>query len=54
MNEQLPDKTVLIIILATIFLIFGLIFLTRPSQERLHPSIEWRDSAPTNSQFIKS
>ncbi len=45
MNE-LPDKTVIVALIATILLIFGLIFSTRPPQENLQPSIQWREASP--------
>ena len=54
MNDQLPDKTIILTILATLLLVFFLVFSfksTRVEQER---SIQWIDSSlntelyPTN------
>ncbi len=53
MNDQLPDKTVIIAIIATLILIFSLVFAWRPSQKELQPSIEWRDSQNQNSEVLK-
>ena len=53
MNDQLPDKTVLLVILATLILIFSLIFSLRPSQKELQPTIEWRDSQNQNTEMIQ-
>ena len=44
MNNQLPDRTVILSIIATLILIFSLIFAWRPNQQNFEPSIEWRDS----------
>ncbi|KGG12649.1 hypothetical protein EV05_1862 [Prochlorococcus sp. MIT 0601] len=48
MKEPLPDNTVLLIILATILLIFSFIFTFRPSKFNTEPSIQWKDSSITS------
>ena len=53
MNNQLPDKTVILSIIATIILIFSLIFAWRPNQNKLEPSIEWRDSPGQPNELLK-
>ena len=44
MDEQLSDKTVILIIIGTILLIFLLIFTFIPSNNELSPSIQWKDT----------
>ena len=53
MNDQLPDRTVILSILVTLILIFSLIFLLRPSQIDLQPNIEWRDTQDQQIETIK-
>ncbi len=53
MNDQLPDRTVILALIATLLLIFSLIFSLRPAQNGLQPSIEWRDSQSINSKPLK-
>ena len=50
MNDQLPDKTVIIFLLLTLGVVFMLIFSTRPSQFEIEPSIQW--SQTLNSTII--
>ena len=45
MNEQLPDKTVLLIILATLLLVFFLIFSFKSKKVEQERSIQWMDSS---------
>jgi len=45
MNEQLPDKTILIIILATLLLVFLLIFSFKSDKIEQERSIQWMDSS---------
>ena len=53
MNEQLPDRTVILLIIATILLIFSLIFLWRPNQQQLQPSIEWRNTPDQTNEVLR-
>ncbi len=53
MNDQLPDKTVLLAIIATLIIVFSLIFSSRPSQNQLQPSIQWREIPDTTSETLK-
>ncbi len=51
--NQLPDKTVILALIATLFLVFSLIFSTRPYGQNIEPSIHWRDMPETTSEFQK-
>ena len=53
MKDQLPDSTVLIAILATLILIFSLIFSTRAPNLELQQDIEWRGSQIESSENIQ-
>tara|TARA_B100000700_G_C14296673_1_gene512967 strand:- start:100 stop:270 length:171 start_codon:yes stop_codon:yes gene_type:complete len=44
MNNQLPDKTVIIAIIVTILLIFAIAFSFRTEERYLDPSIEWKET----------
>ncbi len=44
MNEQLPDKTVLLVILATLLLVFLLIFSFKSNKLEQENTIQWMDS----------
>ena len=45
MNDQLPDKTVLLIILATLLLVFFLIFSFKSEKIEQEKTIQWMDSS---------
>ena len=45
MNEQLPDKTVLLIILATLLLVFFLVFTFKSDKIEQEKTIQWMDSS---------
>ncbi len=45
MNDQLPDKTVLLIILATLLLVFFLIFSFKSNKIEQERTIQWMDSS---------
>ena len=45
MNDQLPDKTVLLIILATLLLVFFLVFSFNSSRIEQDKTIQWMDSS---------
>ena len=51
MNDQLPDRTVLLIILATLLLVFFLAFSFKSKRIELERNIQWMDSS-TNTDFI--
>ena len=50
MNGQLPDRTVLLIILATLLLIFFLVFSFKSDKIEQEKSIQWMDSS-LNSEY---
>ena len=45
MNDQLPDRTVLLIILATLLLVFFLVFSFRSTKIEQERTIQWMDSS---------
>ena len=50
MNDQLPDRTVLLIILATLLLVFFLVFSFKSEKIEQENTIQWMDSS-LNSEF---
>ncbi len=46
MNEPLPDKIVLAVIVLTIVLVVGMAFLLHPGSDQDRPFL-WRDTTPT-------
>ena len=50
MNE-LPDRTVILALVATLILVFILIFSTRPTNQDFQPSIEWRNETEANVNY---
>ena len=50
MNDQLPDRTVLLIILATLLLVFFLIFSFKSEKIEQEKTIQWMDSS-LNTEF---
>ena len=52
MNDQLPDKTVLLIILATLLLVFFLVFSFRSKKIEQEKTIQWMDSSPRNEYVL--
>ena len=48
MNDQLPDRTVLLIILATLLLVFFLVFSFKSSKIEQEKTIQWMDSSIEN------
>ena len=50
MNEQLPDRTVLLIILATLLLVFLLVFTFKSDKIEQEKTIQWMDSN-INTEF---
>ena len=51
MNEQLPDKTVLLIILGTLLLVFILVFSFRSQKIEQEKTIQWMDSS-LNTEYV--
>ena len=51
MNDQLTDRTVLLIILATLLLVFFLVFSFNSKRIQQERDIQWMDSS-TNTEFI--
>ena len=45
MNDQLPDRTVLLIILATLLLVFLLVFSFKSNKIKEERTIQWIDSS---------
>ena len=53
MNDQLPDRTILLIILATLLLVFFLVFSFKSKKIEQERTIQWMDSS-INSQHISA
>ena len=51
MNDQLPDKTVLLIILSTLLLVFFLVFSFKSSKIEQEKTIQWMDSS-LNTELV--
>ena len=49
MNEQLPDRTVIIIILSTLLLVLITIFSFSTNKSQENQLIEWKDSNITST-----
>ena len=45
MNDKLPDRKILLIILATILLVFFLVFSFKSEKIEQQKSIQWMDSS---------
>ena len=52
MNDELSDKTVLIIIFSTLLMVFILIFTVLPSNNFRQPQIEWKDNSTQTYKSI--
>ena len=52
MKDQLSDRTVIVVIFATIILIFTLVFSLRPHHQ-LQPDIEWRENQTQGPEMIQ-
>ena len=52
MNDQLPDKTVLLIILATLLLVFFLVFSFKSQKIEQEKTIQWMDSSTSNEYVL--
>ena len=51
MNDQLPDRTVLLIILATLLLVFFLVFSFKSNKIEQERNIQWMDNS-TNTEAL--
>ena len=51
MNDQLPDRTVLLIILSTLLLVFFLVFSFKSSKIEQEKTIQWKDIS-LNTELI--
>ncbi len=45
MNDKLPDRTILLIILATLLLVFFLVFSFKSEKIEQENTIQWMDSS---------
>ena len=45
MNDQLPDRTVILIILSTLLLVFFLVFSSKSNKIEQENTIQWMDSS---------
>ena len=45
MNDQLPDRTILLILLATLLLVFFLVFSFKSEKIEQQKTIQWMDSS---------
>ncbi len=52
MNDQLPDRTVLLIILATLLLVFFMVFSFKSQKIEQEQTIEWMDSSINNEYIL--
>ncbi len=52
MNEQLPDKTIIIIIFSTLLLVFITIFSFSSNKLEKDQIIEWKDSNITSTIIL--
>ena len=50
MNDQLPDRTVLLIILSTLLLVFFLVFTFKSTIIEQEKTIQWKDTS-INTEF---
>tara|TARA_B100001996_G_scaffold48182_1_gene34595 strand:+ start:162 stop:326 length:165 start_codon:yes stop_codon:yes gene_type:complete len=51
MDDQLPDRSVLLIILATLLLVFFLVFSFNSNKIEQEKIIQWKDSS-LNNEFV--
>ena len=51
MNDQLPDRTVILIILATLLIVFFLIFSLNSKKIEQEKTIQWMDSS-LDSEYV--
>ena len=53
MQDPLPDQTVLLAIAFTVIIVIGLIFLSKSTNQRIEPSIQWRDLPEQPTQGLQ-
>ena len=53
MNDQLPDKTIILIILSTLLLVFFLVFSFKSEKVEQERTIQWMDTSISN-EFIST
>ena len=53
MNDQLPDRTIILTILATLLLVFFLVFSFRSNTIDQEKNIQWIDSSLDTELFSK-
>ena len=51
MDDQLPDRTILLIILATLLLVFFLVFSFKSPKIEQERTIQWMDSS-IDTEFV--
>ena len=54
MNDQLPDKTILLIILATLLIVFTLAFTFRSEKIEQERTIHWMDSSINTNVYSQT
>ena len=54
MNDQLPDRTLILIILSTILLVFLLVFSFNSNKIEQEKTIQWMDSSLNSELFYPS
>ncbi len=54
MNDNLPDRTIILIILCTLLIVFSFIFSFKPSGYEIEPSIQWKDATNINYEQLQS
>ncbi len=52
-NNPLPDRTVLLALVATLLLVFSLVFSMRPQNQPNGPSIQWRELPQESSRALQ-
>ena len=45
MNDQLPDRTILLIMLSTLLLVFFLVFSFKSTKVEQEKTIKWKDTS---------
>ena len=52
MNDKLPDKTIIVIMLATLLLVFMIIFSFKSNKLDQDRTIQWKDSSIQKEALI--
>jgi len=53
MENPLPDRTVILIMISTLLLIFTLVFTFLPSKNKFENELQWRDRGESLGQIEK-